>query len=55
MKYAYDLHTVHTTVLQKRKKKNNICQSHSKNIHQLHNMVTRYPVTAVSHLLAKSS
>jgi len=34
MKQIYDLHTVHTTILQT---KNNIYQPHSSNIHQLYN------------------
>jgi len=37
---AYDLHTVHTTILLKRK--NNAYQQHSNNIHQLYNI---FPVS----------
>ena len=33
MKQAYDLHAVHTTILQE----NNVCQLHSNNIHHLYN------------------
>jgi hypothetical protein len=38
MKYAYDLDTVHTTILQE---KNNVYQLHSNNIHQLYTIRAR--------------
>jgi len=44
MKLAYDLHTVHAAILQKR---NNVCKPHSNNIHQLYNSKVTYRIRAL--------